>query len=420
MMLNRTGLVLLTVTAFAMPVIGVFSSKAMTPLLAVMTLAVLLCHPDRRALLQPRSFPGRALPALAFLVWAGLSVVWAVTPDRSLHVLGGSAVLFIGAVICLTGMNRLSGDNRQRFLTALAAGLLIAVLMMLFESYTGYRLTRLVRWLDWPDVIKPGTGGLNLAAFMKNGIVIAIAVLWPAAVWLWCRGYRTAAVFLPLCLTAVILKNAHHTALVALLAGMTVFALHLLQPVLIRKLLLTIAVLWIAVAPPVMAVLVEKGAATDADQRPAGLPSSLIGRLVIWDFSVEKIAEKPVAGWGIGSARDIPGGREKVDIMERHPDGGLRVLFTDFRLPLHPHNQLLQVWLELGAVGAAGLAAMLIALFWPSRHHQVHRLVSATEGACLAGLFVFANSSFGLWQNWWIALCLLALAWCRCLDPDNP
>ena len=140
MMRNRTGLVLLTVIAFAMPVIGVFSSKAMTPLLAVMSLAVLLCHPDRRSLLQPHSFPGRALPALAFLVWAGLSVIWAVSADRSLHVLGGTAVLFIGAVICLTGIPRLSGDNRQQFLAALAAGLLVAVLAVGFLAFGIFQL----------------------------------------------------------------------------------------------------------------------------------------------------------------------------------------------------------------------------------------------------------------------------------------
>jgi len=72
-------------------------------------------------------------------------------------------------------------------------------------------------------------------------------------------------------------------------------------------------------------------------------------------------------------------------------------------LPLHPHNGALQVWLELGAVGA--LVGALIVLV------VVSRLTSEalTPTARAAGLAAFATAaiemslSYGIWQSWWIA-----------------
>ena len=70
-------------------------------------------------------------------------------------------------------------------------------------------------------------------------------------------------------------------------------------------------------------------------------------RLLIWSFVGERIAERPLLGWGLDASRAIPGGKEEI-----------RPGLT--RLPLHPHNAALQVWLELGMPGAL-LAALLSA-----------------------------------------------------------
>jgi O-antigen ligase len=82
-------------------------------------------------------------------------------------------------------------------------------------------------------------------------------------------------------------------------------------------------------------------------------------------------------------------------------------------LPLHPHNAVLQVWLELGGVGVllgfGALAFTLGAAFRaPDLAHRVSRAVLAAGAA--AGISV-ALISFGIWQEWWIAsLGLLAAA----------
>ena len=73
-------------------------------------------------------------------------------------------------------------------------------------------------------------------------------------------------------------------------------------------------------------------------------------RLLIWDFAGKRIAERPLLGWGLDASRAIPGGKELI-----RPD--------QKRLPLHPHDAALQVWLELGLPGAV-LFALLLGWLW--------------------------------------------------------
>ena len=73
-------------------------------------------------------------------------------------------------------------------------------------------------------------------------------------------------------------------------------------------------------------------------------------RLLIWSFVGDRIAEHPLAGWGLNSSRAIPGGKDPIE-----PGASW--------LPLHPHNAPLQLWLELGVPGAV-LLALLAAYAW--------------------------------------------------------
>ena len=105
--------------------------------------------------------------------------------------------------------------------------------------------------------------------------------------------------------------------------------------------------------------------------------------------------ERPVFGWGLNTSRVIPGGGVKLDASES-------------ALPLHPHNGVLQLWLELGAVGALLGAGLLIRILvrtvaWTG--DPVER--AACTALTLTG-FVIACLSYGLWQSWWMAALFFA------------
>ncbi|MET3664882.1 O-antigen ligase family protein [Caulobacter sp. 1776] len=118
-------------------------------------------------------------------------------------------------------------------------------------------------------------------------------------------------------------------------------------------------------------------------------PPSWDARLNIWAFTADQIVNHALRGWGIDASRTFPA------------------------IPLHTHNAALQLWLELGSVGAA-LAAAFFAWI-------LYRVVAWTgderrDGAMAAGALVsylvIGGLSFGVWQEWWLALGALAAIAC--------
>ena len=76
-------------------------------------------------------------------------------------------------------------------------------------------------------------------------------------------------------------------------------------------------------------------------------------------------------------------------------------------IPLHPHNAFLQVWLELGVVGAGLLAFFLVKiLILVQRVTRNHWEAAVCYGVFSTGLTI-SNSSYGIWQSWWLGSLLL-------------
>jgi len=119
-------------------------------------------------------------------------------------------------------------------------------------------------------------------------------------------------------------------------------------------------------------------------------PPSWDARLNIWAFAANQIVEHALRGWGIDASR----------------------IFGD-AIPLHTHNAALQLWLELGALGAALVAAFFAWVLyrivaWTGDNRQD----GAMAAACLTSYVMIGGLSFGVWQEWWIALGVIAAIAC--------
>jgi O-antigen ligase len=116
-------------------------------------------------------------------------------------------------------------------------------------------------------------------------------------------------------------------------------------------------------------------------------------RTDIWRFAADRVLERPFLGWGLDAARTFSP-----------------------QIPLHTHNAAIQIWLELGAVGAA-----LAALFWlwiGGRIDAIEardRPLAAACAACASAYLTIGALSFGVWQEWWLGLGALAVASCAAL-----
>lgn len=398
------GRILGTAGAVA-PVLAVLAPRGLAPLFAVAALAVLgLCFLGR----SPLPAVGWRFPVLlgVALGWAAASALWALEPGLGLGLVPVLVAIFAGGLVLTGAAAELGPEARDSLGRALVLGVWAGLAVLAFEAFLDTPLLRLIQQAR--EVFEGETAfSIHYMAKLKNGGAVLALMAWPAALVLWRRGRRVAAVALPAICLVVVAKSDNGATTVALAAGAAGAAAALWAP---RRLAAALGA--VAVAAILAAPLATRALDQPRDDRSLAerLPSSYYYRLLIWDFALERIAERPVLGWGLDSSRIIPGGGEKVRILYDDPGNGQRTPAYHQVLPLHPHSAVLQWWLELGLPGVAVfflvIAAALAALFAKCSDGPAR---AAGLGTILSGL-VIANLSYGIWQSWWLAALWLAAA----------
>jgi O-antigen ligase len=369
---------------------------------------------------KPAPSPLLAIGLSVFVAWAALGLAWAPIPLPAGWSILSLAGMFIAGMIFLGLVPALEDAGRRRVENWFLAGYGAANLIFLFEAISGNWISRRVRGLEWREIISIEGIGENLDAFLSNGIVILALLVWPA-ITIFIRRKQWVLIILALVMVLGVASHFRHSAsLLAVLAGLCAWGVGRFSRRLAARLLALGFVLMVLASPFLMGQLtrsVDLHKLANSDFGRA-LPQSVIPRLFIWDFAAQKSLERPLLGWGMNASRLIPGGGEKFIVYdERAGNGQGKQLYTDSLLPLHPHNQALQIWLELGGVGA-----FIVAIFGGAFLFRLGALGAAE--APLFGMLVsyltFALSSFGAWQNWWIAtLFLIAIIW-RTLGREPP
>jgi exopolysaccharide production protein ExoQ len=355
-------------------------------------------------MLRRRSVPSINLPIAigfaALVLWSYLSTFWALAPTAGAT---SQLIPLFVAGLCVIAWAGERGADRT-YLNDLLCGVAIAAAIYLFELISWAWLTRAVRGFDWRDIIDDDSGGIAVMSFLINGTVILSLFMWPAVTGLLTYGRRWSAFILFAVVAGLTIVFGSESGLIAVALGWFAWWLVSIGG---RKVVYGLSILFVIVvfATPfvftrVLTTETINGIATEVPRAP----KSALVRLMVWKFTSERIVERPLAGWGFDSARRIPGGGEKFVLT----DAEGRTVTSDLNLPLHPHNQILQIWLELGAVGAFIVAMTGAAIFV-----QIRKLpLPARNGsaALITSVLVVNNLSYGAWQSWWIAVVVLVAA----------
>ena len=393
-------------TTFLILPIAIFSSKAMAPLFVILALALFTLNVTDK----DRKFSLPKMPVIAFsvlLIWVAISLLWSFDQSLGSKLILPLIALFGLGVFTLSEINYVPHSARKIGERLLIWGAAIAIALLLFESVTGAWLTRFSRGLPWWEVINPQTGGINVEAFLRNGIVILTILLWPIlSVLLQRRQFFGTALFIVLTIYLVF-RFSSSTALIAIITagiGISIARFH-------RKfaslLVASTFIILIVGAPFFVHQFTASKNVKEIGQQSYDLklPNSATSRLIIWQFTTQKIFEKPFLGWGMNTARKIPRGGEKYTLKVNTPESKKIVLFKESFLPLHPHNAALQIWLELGATGA-----VIVAVFgWLFIRKLENLHTDPSVFGVVISLLVFSFISFGIWQSWWIATQFLCL-----------
>jgi O-antigen ligase len=355
------------------PLLGWLAPLGFAPLVALMGF---LCLPAFRIADEDRPV---LIVLLGGLIWAAVSTTW--SPFHSAGV-GHSVILQITLGLPLF-WSAVCGARRARprlnalALKVLAIGLGLFGAILLVERATGAGVYR------WLHETYYGPIRIDLPPVEIAHSTFVLALLWPAVL---VGG----------------LKRRWEVALLAVAVAGMVVAAHAFQadaPVLALP-LSAIAMLVIWRWPTAGPRLMAAGAAAASFLMPAAIwavrasghyaqleqqvQPSWAARMRYWSHTIDWIGQHPLRGWGLDASRAMGPG-----------------------IVLHPHNGALQVWLELGFVGAVTAAA-----FWRLSIVRLSRDAPDLQMTGVAGstvvFLLFAWVNFGLWQQWWIALgCLV-------------
>ncbi len=323
--------------------------------------------------------PDRAIAmALAALVlWCAVASLWGFAVTKSLILALRIGAIFAAALVSFAIARRLDAEVRAGLGAWLLAGILVALAIMVMERLLGYPIFGFLTGLPPQDDFLPSR--------LNRGATAMAMMVWPATALLWRRGAAAAALVFLAGVGVILGSLASGAAVLGLAAGGST-ALLALPHRKAGRLVLAAATVLVLAGSGLAAKEMYRGGWQDADW----LAGSAQHRVEIWNHVAELIEQKPLTGWGFDSARAL-----KKDRATGYGD-------PKQLLPLHPHNAPLQVWLELGAIGVAIGAVLLVLLI-----RRVDTLPNP-ERICSQALFMstlaIACTAYGLWQNQWLAM----------------
>ena len=331
---------------------------------AVATLCRWLGRPETRVLIA----------ALALL---SLSAMWSpATNGGAVHAFRVvMAALLIGTLLAFSSITRVTNlDRALAFSLAAGAGLLL-VNFLLVDGETR-------RWI-----------GLFPEVWRMNRAVVAIVLFAPLTLLLaWRSSRMRAAALAGVCLPAVFLSQSESAQLAVIVAA-AVWAASTLNPIIVHRLVGTAMVTAVLVMPFVVRFANDIVPAALHDKVGYG---TLTVRGEIWTAFADLVPERPLLGYGVEASSIIAQTQTAVSLPEN-----VRNLLAF----AHPHNAPLQVWFELGFVGALFAAVLVIFALRALERLPAERLGVATATAAAA--FTISSVSHGAWQSWWF--CLIGL-----------
>ncbi|MEZ5958695.1 MAG: O-antigen ligase family protein [Hyphomonadaceae bacterium] len=319
---------------------------------------------------------------LTLTAWAGVSSFWSAwhgpTALKVLLVLG-SGLLFVATA----GPNEKAANLT---LSGAAAAFVVLAALLGIEAIFDMPLNR---------AAEPGLPWGELNRNPSRGLVVLLAMVWPVFGWLLAvRRPLGVALATAVALAAAALSTQFDqiSTMVGFGAGLVTFAAGAAAPRVTMVATSAGLALWMLVAPFATPLLVSNSQFVEA------VPLSWAHRIAIWRYTCEQIMKQPWIGHGIDAGRATT---EMISVRGLESRG----------IPVHPHSASLQIWHDLGLIGAL-LAAVLLAYGgWRlARAFAQERIAAASTAAVLAMFGLMANVGWSVWQEWWISTLLLAAA----------
>jgi O-antigen ligase len=368
------------------------SAPAFLGISAVLVLCALVAgHGLDRLLRQARTALSTPLgwSVLAFFGWALLSIAWSEVPATSWRAFGEFWPAVAAAFVLSLA---LPGRVPRSTLWFVAGALAVACVAMLVELQSGLSFRKSLGVRAWEFI------------FNRPALTVMVTAV-PVLAWLASRPSKPtlAAAAVVAGLTATLIAVSWSgAATLGLVLMIVTFPVALMLP---RFALAAVAVGFVTA----FALAPVKGLVGDS-LIPAKLHAQLAEshsreRIDLWLSFGAAIRQQPILGAGFGASPRL------------HQTSVAAKVAPERRTLLnigHPHDAAMQIWTELGAVGAAlavliGLLTLRTMRAWPAR-------TLAPALTLMVGVTAASLVGHGAWQGWWAAAVGAAIVWLRTAD----
>lgn len=335
-------------------------------------------------------FKGAFLYLAGFLLFLTAHSVFIAEHDAAIDRLTKLAIILPLGCLFVAVMAALRSDDVQKYLRWMMYASALAAMVIFIEIEQGFTLYKLIH-----------TGDVfSTAAYNRSSLVVVFVFL---ASFFMLKDKKQKTVLLSFVPVLLMLSAVYSQS--AQLLFIFCVAFYFLFPVKSKMAWagLAIGIVAAMLSMPFIMPGVFNGLPSFVDE-VAFLKSGYVGyRFEIWDYISRKIYDHPFIGHGLEFTKTY----ETFDTQAR---------YAQSTHVLHPHNAILQIWIELGVVGAliagAGVLAVLRALY--TRGACDERGCDEVRGALTIFIgFIFVSCfSYGMWQSWWLGLAFILAGWC--------
>jgi len=373
---------------------------------AAMLLVLLVAgieHAMRKGLpRQPATLEITFVMIIVFAGWAMLSAAWSPAYWHSLLKPVFMILITLATWFALRTVSTATRPFAHYFGEGALTSIIVGYLLVTFEILTDQLITRTVmsalpasheNLAKHVRVDEDGTVTRVTNANLNRRMAILTWMLWPGimlAIHDPSRIRRAIALTVVIGGAGVILAyGSHQSSQIAILGGALVYALASFNLAAMRNFVTGAWILALVLSIP-LAMGLYKADLHNADW----LFKSARHRVLIWSTTAEETLKSPILGVGADATRTAMHAAMKKGRGHQEIGHGMASYAN------HPHNAYLQVWYELGVIGAT----LFLAIGWFALR-AISRMQPVLQPSALA--FVVTTSlliafSYSIWQTWFI------------------
>jgi len=309
-----------------------------------------------------------------------------------------SLVKILGVFLCgfaaLYNKQYLREEYKKIFAIVFIAGYSLGIILISVELFSDGIFTKALRYL----INQEEYTGYRPESLNRGACVLAISF------WLFSAAINYLQINKKLYLTmgcwmvvmSIMMLQESSSAKLSFVVSSVVYASFLILKCKFMKLYLILFLLFILLFPIVFLAVPAKIIYNDYPS----IPDSMVHRMVIWNFSMQRMYDKPYTGWGINAARYIPGASDQVpSIIDEER--------TWKRIPNHSHNIMIQIGVELGLVGILFFMAYISTFMHSIRLNEKDILKKTTAITVITSYLIIGFFAFSVWQEWWLSTAFL-------------